>query len=364
MRSIRKLLPWCLKRWIWIRFNDLHCYIETRRLERLEVGDNRPTIYYLGITEHGNLGDLAQHLCIREWLEANYPRHRVVSFGSTPVVNARFDFVEKLRKTIHSKDIIVFQSGYTTQDLGGDHELMHRLVIEAMPDAPILMMPQTVFFMHVENRKRTSESYNRAHRMLFLARDRVSYQAACEMFPDVAVRLFPDIVTTRIGHHQFEYPRERILLCCRNDSEKFYTDEEIARLRRRVGELMLTDLSDTNSPVPLREIKKNLGWHIEREIEKFSHYRLTITDRYHGTIFSLAANTPVIILNTTDHKVTTGAEWFKGVYDGYVHVADSLDHAFDLAREIIANVPIRRLQPHFDTEYYGKLKNLFEETVV
>lgn len=310
------------------------------------------------------MGDLAQHLCIKEWIKVNYPRHQLAEFGASVVVHPSFGFVSKLKRIVRPGDIIVFQSGYTTQDLGGNHDLMHRMVIDALPDAPIIMMPQTIFFQHEDNRRRSAESYNRATRMLFLARDRISYHTAGEMFPDVTVRLFPDIVTTRIGHHQFENSRERILLCCRNDSEKFYTDEEISRFRELVDELMPTDLSDTNSPVPLRKLKKTLAWHIDHEIEKFSHYRLTITDRYHGTIFSLAANTPVIILKTTDHKVTTGAEWFKGVYDGYVHVADSLDHAFDLAREVIAHVPIRQLQPHFDTEYFSKLRDLFEETIV
>lgn len=51
-----------------------------------------------------------------------------------------------------------------------------------------------------------------------------------------------------------------------------------------------------------------------------SHYKVVITDRYHGTIFSLIANTPVIIIKSTDHKVTTGADWFKGIYDDYVYV--------------------------------------------
>ena len=65
--------------------------------------------------------------------------------------------------------------------------------------------------------------------------------------------------------------------------------------------------------------------HIINEIERYSHYKLIVTDRYHGTIFSLVAGTPVIIIKTTDHKVITGAEWFKGLYDKYVYVANTLD---------------------------------------
>ena len=41
----------------------------------------------------------------------------------------------------------------------------------------------------------------------------------------------------------------------------------------------------------------------------------------------MIANTPVIILKTTDHKVVTGADWFEGVYEDYVYVVNDLEEA-------------------------------------
>ena len=69
--------------------------------------------------------------------------------------------------------------------------------------------------------------------------------------------------------------------------------------------------------------------YIEKEIEDYSRYKIIITDRYHGTILSLVAGTPVIILKTNDHKVTTGADWFKGVYDEHVFLANDLKNAYE-----------------------------------
>ena len=88
---------------------------------------------------------------------------------------------------------------------------------------------------------------------------------------------------------------------------------------------------------------------------------MTITDRYHGTIFSLCAGTPVIIIKTTDHKVTTGADWFKGVYDDYVFVASNLDDAYIIAKELLRKDCNYTLIPYFKTNYYDKLKSSFEE---
>ena len=116
---------------------------------------------------------------------------------------------------------------------------------------------------------------------------------------------------------------------------------------------------DTQGKRPFEEIRANLKKYIEAEIESYSHYKVTITDRYHGTIFSLCAGTPVIIIKTTDHKVTTGADWFKGIYDDYVYVAEDLDDAYRLASDILSKRISHKLEPYFKEQYYDKLKNIF-----
>ena len=100
--------------------------------------------------------------------------------------------------------------------------------------------------------------------------------------------------------------------------------------------------------------------YIFNEIESYSHFKVTITDRYHGTIFSLCAGTPVVIIKTNDHKVITGADWFKGVYDDYVYVAENLDEALYKCNEILDKNLDNKLDSFFKVQYYDKLKDLFE----
>ena len=118
---------------------------------------------------------------------------------------------------------------------------------------------------------------------------------------------------------------------------------------------------DTTISVLNKKIRKRLKHYIEDELQMFARYKLVITDRYHGTIFSLVANTPVIVIKTNDHKVTTGVEWFNGVYDNYVFLAESLEHAYELAETILKNEHTYKLGPHFDREYYKKLKEIIDE---
>lgn len=340
------------------RYNSL-MKRESNRLLSLTEAEKR--IFYLGITAHVNLGDLGQHYCILKWIKENYPNYSLVQFEADPVVYKKHDFIRRFRKVYRPQDIIIFQSGYTTQDLGGYHNLMHEMVVEAMPDAKILMLPQTVFFQKEENKQHTATILNTAQKMLFLARDFVSFEIAKQMMPDIKVLAYPDIVTTLIGTLSFNNERNGVCLCTRNDGEKLYTKEEIDELEKRfIVNGVQVKQKDTQSKATLLQIRANLQQHIEAEIESYSHFKVTITDRYHGTIFSLCAGTPVIIIKTTDHKVTTGADWFKGVYDDYVYVADDLNDAYSLAMKIMDKNLKNHLPAYFKETYYDNLKEKFD----
>ncbi len=337
-------------------------YVRTARSFK-KIQNDKPKIFYLGIPAHSNLGDLAQGICIRSWLKKHYPERQIVEVETNALVNTPFSLLKKMAALYKSEDIIVFQSGYTTTDLGGFADEMHRAVMSALPDAKMLMLPQTVFFLKEENEKRTSIVYNSMKNMLFLARDRVSFDTATKMLPDVPVMLFPDIVTTLIGKYSFDSERSGIMLCCRNDEEKYYSDEEISALIQRCKNICPVEITDTTKPGKTADVVKNAEKLIKDEIERYSRFKLIITDRYHGTILSLVAGTPVIIIKTTDHKVVTGAEWFKGVYDDYVHVASSTSEAFEIAKTILKKDLSHALPPYFEAAYYDKLRGIFEQNI-
>lgn len=347
----------------YIRLTRIASYRRGQCNRLLKLAPNRNRVFYLGITEQPNLGDMAQHYCIKRWISENYPDRELVMVESKVITDSSFTdlFFRNLKRVFKENDIIVIQSGYCTQDLGGDHPLMHRLVCDYMSDAKILMMPQTIFFQYEENKRICAENHNRAKRMLFLARDYVSYEMAREMFPNIRVKAYPDIVTTLIGTLKYGNARKGVCLCTRNDSEKLYSKQQIDELGQRFeNDGVLVKQKDTQGKSSVQSIRAHLHQYIETEIESYSHFDVTITDRYHGTIFSLCAGTPVVIIKTTDHKVTTGADWFKGVYDDYVYVAEDLDDAYNIAKKVISQSLDHHLSPYFKEKYYDQLKSLFE----
>lgn len=172
--------------------------------------------------------------------------------------------------------------------------------------------------------------------------------------------VFLYIVTTEIGNYDFNNnERNGILLCVRNDVEKLYSFQEISLFKEKLQKIAKVSLSDTNSETKENSLKEY--WKkIEETIDDYAQYQVIITDRYHGTIFALIANTPVIILKTTDHKVVTGADWFEGVYEDYVYVVNDLEEASQVAQQIVTGFEYRKLPSYFKEKYYDRLKDIIE----
>lgn len=318
-------------------------------------------IYYFGVPEHSNLGDFAQYYCIRKYFEKYFSDYDVIEVFTRNYLENSFGLREYLKSTIKSGDLIFFQSGYCTQDLGGREDFMHQAVIQDFPSMPLVMLPQTIYYRNENRKMQASHIYDAHKRLFFLSRDSVSYEIAKSMFPHIHIENYPDIVTTLIGQYEYTFDRQGVLFCIRNDSEKFYSDKEIDNLIRQFDDIEKCDRLDTTIHVEPDVIRSNLKKFIEDYFKKFSHYRLIITDRYHGTIFSLISNTPVIVIKTKDHKVKTGVDWFKGIYDDQVFFADTLEEVKSIADKIINGHVYQKNSDYFEKEYYAKLRDKIEK---
>ena len=99
---------------------------------------------------------------------------------------------------------------------------------------------------------------------------------------------------------------------------------------------------------------------LNEQLVYYSKFQLIITDRYHGTIFSLIAGTPVIVLKTTDHKLSSGVKWFPQDFKDYIEFVENIDSVYDTAQEILSKKLTHQLPPYFKQNYYDKLKKILE----
>lgn len=319
-------------------------------------------IFYCGICETSNMGDIAQTYCALNWLQQNYPDYGIVLCKTSVLMEPRCNFIKKLKEIAKKEDIVVFQSGYNTHDIDGYEDLMHQKVIKAFPNNEVLMLPQTVYFISDERKKKCSEVYNAHKRMLFLARDHKSEIIAQEMFPDLTVKLFPDIVTSLVGYTEnIGNKRNGIYLCRRHDVEQYYVDEDYKSFEKALSKFDKVTISDTVITASNSEIFSNLKKYMDDIIDYFGSFRLVVTDKFHGLVFSLVSNTPVIVLRTKDHKVTSGYEWFSKIYPETVYFADNIDQIKEISNRILTSYEYGILDNYFDREYYQKLRIYIEE---
>lgn len=341
-------------------YNRNKCYAIGAIKKLLEVDITQKRIWYFCVPTHSNLGDQAQACCIEKYFRKFFSDHIVFKLS-----NNAFDFYEEkilmiLKEKIKETDLIFFQSGYTFTGIH-PYENMHRKIVENFPYNKIVFLPQTVKFKNQKILENVQNFYGKYDNIYFFARDKISYDIYKSIFPEHRnVHCFPDIVTTEIGNYDFNNnERNGILLCVRNDVEKLYSFQEISLLKEKLQKIAKVSLSDTNSETKENSLKEY--WKkIEETIDDYAQYQVIITDRYHGTIFALIANTPVIILKTTDHKVVTGADWFKGVYEDYVYVVNDLEEASQVAQQIVTGFEYRKLPSYFKEKYYDRLKDIIE----
>lgn len=325
-----------------------------------KTSTNQKTIFYFGVPEHSNLGDMAQYFCIRTYIGKYFPDYQIQEIFTRNYLDNTFGLRDYLKNRISKDDLIFCQSGYCTQDIGGREDLMHQAVILDYPKNRIVILPQTVFFQDEKRRKQASKVYSSHKNLLFLARDQVSFELAEEMFNGIQIGLYPDIVTTLIGHYEHSNERKGVLFCIRNDSEKYYSDSQIQDLMCFFEKDTFVDKLDTTIRKEPSDIRNHIQKILEDYFEKFSRYKLIITDRYHGTIFSLIANTPVVVIKTKDHKVKTGIDWFKGCYDDQVFFAETLEQAKVIGEKILQRRSYLKNEALFEEKYYSRLRGLIE----
>jgi len=292
-------------------------------------------VYYFGVPIHENLGDAAQMFCIRKWIKDFYPDYQLVEIESYPTYKK--EIRNLLEEKITPQDIIINESGATFCNRHHDHG-MHRYILKTFINNKIIFMPQTVDLTDVGEMEITAQLFNQNNHALFIARDPESYKMVLEHFDNNRILLFPDIVTTLIGQLTFNTKRNGILVCKRIDAEKKFTDESLEDLMSKLKVISdKVDITDTNFDYNLEYTYNNLEKILKDKFNLFAEYDVVITDRYHGMIFSLISNTPVVVLPTTGHKVREGAIWLKQDYPQSIYFCETPEEAFLKVKEIVRN---------------------------
>lgn len=292
---------------------------------------------------HPNLGDQAQLMCTEQLLAKNYPNYKLIKAGmlfqpccddiKRNLINTSLMKLLLLKMFVKKEDLFIGHSGYFFVDHHSGWFTYYTLMNHFKNQ--MIILPQTVNFYTPVIKQMASKAFSHKANLTIMCRDEVSYKNAQELFSGTKLLLYPDIVTSLIGTRQYNHARNGVLFCMRDDIEAHYNPKDIDDLMTRFANER-TEKVDTTIKVGLGDMLKNRDRYINEIIEKISTYKVVITDRYHGTIFSAIASTPVVVIASADHKLSSGVNWFpKEVYGDAVQYATSLENAYEKALAIL-----------------------------
>lgn len=337
-------------------------YLTARNAIRRRRG--RPIAYLIGSPFHENLGDHAQSLVSKEWIQANYPGYDVAILDSRSASRNDYALIRQIAETIGERDLVFLHSGYHVTDLYPIELGLQLAVVEHLRDNDIVALPQTIHFIDPAVLDEVAAAFNGHGRVTVLCRDESSYETAQQKFTGCRLLLYPDIVTRQIGAIASAGASERngIQLCLRRDVESVYVASgQVAELERALSAIGPTTITDTNSDLSPLYIRLRLKRVLTAEWRKFGRHRVTVTDRYHGVIFSLIAGTPVVALGTTDHKLSSGISWFPTeLFGKHIAFAENIEDAVALAAQFHSYDSFPTLPRYFEQNYFSRLKSELE----
>jgi exopolysaccharide biosynthesis predicted pyruvyltransferase EpsI len=314
------------------------------------------------IAMHNNAGDLAQTVCIDEWLYKNYPKSVVINVAWT---SPEDNILTKICKKVKPTDNVFIHSGYNITDIcdefaGPTVFPSHKIILENCKKNKIVFFPQSVEYKSLKKWEPIKRMYEEHADIVFISRDMISQEYAKRLLPKAKHLAYPDIVTTWIGKYSFEKPRKDVLVCLRSGAESLLSEEEKENLQRAIKntgkKVGYTDTDVAASAFEYRGHRKKV---VLDKISTFAEYKVIVTDRYHGTIFSLITGRPVIILKTVGHKVESAISWFPEEFNKYVHfVTDPHDteKILKLVNQLISEDMEPLKSNYFDQVVYSRLK--------
>ncbi len=318
-----------------------------RAAENFPVVD-RPKCFIFLAADYGNLGDVAITYAQKRFLQENFPGYEVVEVPAA----ATLKYINSIRKQISPEDIVTVVGGGNMGDMYGDIELLRLMVVKKFRNNRIILFPQTIDYSASSEamwlKKLSRRIYGSSGNLTMCAREKVSYDTMCRLYPGVDVRLSPDIVMGR-DESQGCGRQNVATFCLREDMEKADNEEAVSQLREQCKikglqiEYYDTHIGGNRYTEDEKYFELRKIWH------QFSRSKLVITDRLHGMIFAYITRTPAIVLPNSNFKVAGCYEWIKDC--GYIKF-------FGEGNVDLRSFPDNVVAKDIKSRITGKLKNI------
>lgn len=323
-----------------------------------DIHIGRKNIFIFLVADYGNIGDIAITYAQKEFVKRYLPDYNVIEIG----YHDTHKYLPYLHRKIKPQDIVTIIGGGNMTDRYDDIEESRRMVIKAFRNNKIISFPQTIEFTNTiygeEAKKRSKKIYSKCKNLVVLAREKKSYLMMKELYSENIIKLIPDIVIFLKGKLPIETSkiRQGIGICFRYDKEAAIDNNLKKKIIECLDKNEIEHLSTYIEDSIFRVKDKETNF-LEL-LNKISSKQIFITDRLHGMIFCYLTNTPCIVFDNDNHKISeTYKLWFKDC--SYIKMLEE-DDITDF-EEIISEMKKIEIQDTNLEDKYEELKVLLQE---
>lgn len=290
--------------------------------------------FFIGTPEYANLGDSAIAIAQMLFLEkCGFPRSKIKEFTQSEYN----DYAGLFSRYINKRHLICGIGGGNLGNLWYNEEEFRYRFIDAFPNNPIVIFPQTVYFTEDEEGRKAIEvskqHYEKHRKLTIVAREQISFDRLKTLYRNPAKLLTPDIVlsTTMDDYGVTVKKRSGGLLVFRNDAERAMKDTDRQTI---VDFLNKYDIAFRSTDMYADEnvTKENRLVLVRKKMQEFADAEFVVTDRLHGMIFAAITGTPCVALSNNHYKVSGTYNWIS--YLPYIKYSTKIEEVLSLLPRI------------------------------
>lgn len=268
------------------------------------LNNNSKKIVMFDIPEHGNIGDQCIAIAQKKFIDTHFSEFDYVE------IPARLSekMIPTVLQSIDSQSKIALHGGGNFGDLYPSHDQVRHSVINNFRENTIVQFPQSAYFSkeYITDGKLdvSKEYYSNNLNFKMFAREQKTLKILKEYFPHNETYLIPDIVFSMEKIVPNEH-RMGVVTLFRKDFESSLNSkfkEDVLDLL--VNNFEIVEESDTHLGEGILINLENRDDIVKSKLNEISSYELVITDRLHGMIFAYLTNTPCIVFDNNNHKIS------------------------------------------------------------